>query len=182
MTEKFYLLTAIRREDLDEYGHVNYRQLPKIYEKAQDAFMEDRNVSLRSLETDYGLRSFVRRMEIDYMQQLFEGDDIIIDTYLEVGNTSIVYNQHIEKNTGLTDPAQIASTMRLVVVMVDAEGEKASIPDEVRKKLQATLEERMQFGQADIKAADAVRNHWERRASISNIDEENLPDRWYRGE
>jgi YbgC/YbaW family acyl-CoA thioester hydrolase len=116
-------------EYIDAYGHVNYLSLPKIFERGQDAFMASHGLSFDDLQDRYGLRSFVRRMEVDYRGQLFEGDDIVVNTTLGLGTSSLTYDQSVNKND------EVIASSKLVVVLVDSEGRKTVIPDDVRKRL-----------------------------------------------
>ncbi len=121
--------TALRvtSEHIDQYGHVNYLALPRLYEIAQDRALEECELSFQGLETDYGLRSFVRRTELDYFDQLFQGDEVTVSTAVNIGNTSMTFDQHMEKAEKRT------SQYKLVVAVVDSEGRKAKIPDDVRE-------------------------------------------------
>ncbi len=40
-------------------------------------FMQERGLGFAKLENEYGLRGFVRIMELDYLEQLFEDDEMI---------------------------------------------------------------------------------------------------------
>ena len=83
--------------------------------------------SFQGLETDYGLRSFVRRTETDYFGQLFEGDKVAVTTTVDVGNTSMTFDQYMEKGERKT------SQYKIVVVTVDWKGRKAPRPDGIKE-------------------------------------------------
>ena len=124
---EFQTSLRIDHEHIDQYGHVNYIALPKLYEIAQDKALEACGLSFQGLEADYGIRSFVKRMELDYFDQLFEGDEVNVITGVGIGNTSMIFDQHMKKAGAIT------SQYKMVVVAVDSEGKKASIPEAVRE-------------------------------------------------
>ncbi len=124
---EFKMSVRIDGEHIDQYGHVNYLALPKLYEIAQDRALEECGLSFQGLETAYGIRSFVRRTELDYFDQLFEGDEVNVITGIDIGNTSMTFDQHMEKAEKRT------SQYKLVVVAVDSEGKKVAIPEGIRE-------------------------------------------------
>ncbi|KKU94032.1 MAG: hypothetical protein UY26_C0003G0182 [Candidatus Jorgensenbacteria bacterium GW2011_GWA1_48_13] len=114
--------------DIDEYCHKNYKAYPRLFEPAQDAFMNERGIGFAAIEQLFGLRSPVKLMEVAYHQELREGDEVEITTEVSVGNTSITYYQAATKD------GVVAAEMKLVVVLTTSEG-PARIPDEIRAKL-----------------------------------------------
>ena len=124
---EFKTTLRIDGEHLDQYGHVNYRSLPLLYEIAQDRALEECGLSFQGLETKYGLRSFVRRTEADYFDQLFEGDDVLVTTSVNIRNTSMIFDQYMEKGQKRT------SQLKLIVVTVDSEGRKTAVPDDIKE-------------------------------------------------
>ena len=124
---EFKTVITIDNKHIDQYGHVNYQSLPILYEIAQDRALEECGLSFQRLETNYGLRSFVRRTETDYFGQLFEGDEVAVTTTVDVGNTSMTFEQRMEKK------GKITSKYKIIVVTVDSEGSKVGIPDDVRE-------------------------------------------------
>lgn len=60
-------------------------------------------------------------------KSLFQGDEVTVSTTVNIGNTSITFDQHMEK------AGKRASQYKLVVVAVDSEGKKAAIPEDVRE-------------------------------------------------
>lgn len=123
---EFKTLLKVTPEHIDQYGHVNYLAVPKLYEIAQDRALEECGLSFQKLETR-GIRSFVRRTELDYFDQLFEGDEVAVSTAVGIGNTSMTFDQYMEKAGKRT------SQYRLVAVAVDSEGKKTAIPEDVRE-------------------------------------------------
>ncbi len=124
---------TIGREHIDEYGHVNYKAAPSLFEAAQDDFLTkchpEMGLSFKYFEETFGLRSFVKKTDITWHDQLKEGDDCNISTSLELGKTSMKFYQSLEKADGLT------ISFFMVVVLVDSSGTPTPIPEDLRKLL-----------------------------------------------
>lgn len=115
---------------IDSYGHINYKKYPDLFRKGQDAFVKRLGISFNVLNEKYGIRSVVRSIRIEYLSEIRLTDSIRIKTTISsVGISSFVYEQEIKKG-GI-----IVTTCRLVVVMIDSNGEKKQIPPDIRQKL-----------------------------------------------
>ena len=119
---------TVGKEHIDQYGHVNYKSVPALLEEFQDALLIHENVSFASIETDFGLRSFVKKLEVTWDGELKEGDECWVSTILELGNTSMKFRQTINKDG-------VVATQLMVVVLVDSAGKPTPIPAELRKRL-----------------------------------------------
>ena len=121
---------TIGNEFIDQYGHVNYKRFPDIFEKGQDDLMERAGINFDQIEAQYGLRSFVITMKPTYKGQVKTGDQIKLHTAIDrIGNTSITYGQKME-NAG-TEVADF----QLVVVLVNSENKPTRIPDDLKQRL-----------------------------------------------
>jgi len=116
-------------EFIDQYGHVNYKAAPAILEEFQDALLFHAGVTFDSIEKDFGLRSFVKKVEVTWDGELKEGDECWVSTIMELGKTSMKFSQTLKKG-GLLVVSQL-----MVVVLVDSTGKPTAIPAELRKKL-----------------------------------------------
>ena len=121
---------VIGNEFIDQYGHVNYKRFPDIFEKGQDDLMERAGINFEQIEAQYGLRSFVITMKPTYKGQVKAGDQIRLHTVIDrIGNTSIAYGQRMENgDTGVAE-------FQLVVVLVNAEDKPTRIPDALKQRL-----------------------------------------------
>ena len=121
---------TIGNEFIDQYGHVNYKRFPDIFEKGQDDLMERAGINFDQIEAQYGLRSFVITMTPTYKGQVKTGDEVALHTVISrIGNTSIAYSQKMEM------VAIEVAAFQLVVVLVNSEGKPTRIPDDLREKL-----------------------------------------------
>ena len=121
---------TISNEFIDQYGHVNYKRFPDIFEKGQDDLMGKAGINFEQIEAQYGLRSFVMTMTPTYKGQVKAGDQIKLHTAIsKIGNTSIAYSQRME-NGG----AEVAD-FQLVVVLVNSEDKPTRIPDALKQRL-----------------------------------------------
>lgn len=119
---------TIGKEHIDQYGHVNYKSVPAVLEEFQDALLTHCDVSFVGIEKDFGLRSFVKKLEVTWDGELKEGDECWVSTVLELGNTSMKFRQALNKNG-------VVVSQLMVVVLVDNVGKPTAIPAELRKKL-----------------------------------------------
>lgn len=129
---------VITKEFIDQYNHVNYKAYPQLLEDGQNRLMDIAGtVGFEQIEKDYGLRSVVVAMNVEYKGDLKEGEQVKVHTSItRLGNTSITYNQWVEKE-GLRE-----TSLTLVVVLVDSQGKPTKIPDALREKLEPLLKKR----------------------------------------
>ena len=114
---------------IDQYGHMNYKAYPALFEPAQDEFMDSRGIGFVAIETRFGLRSVVKLMQVTCHGELLAGDSVDIATFAKAGTTSITYVQIAMKSDA------VAAEMKLVVVLVDKDGKPTPVPDEIREKI-----------------------------------------------
>lgn len=126
--------TVVPDDMADEYGHVNYKYFPRLFEPAQDAFMEKRGAGFVEIERRWSLRSFVKKLAVTYIGQVRPGESISITTELVLGNTSMTFKQGIRPHRG--SASVTAATIELVVVLVEADGTSCPIPDDLRAMLE----------------------------------------------
>ena len=127
---------VVDRKFVDEYGHINYLGFPELFEAGQDAHMAGLGFPFREIQEKFGLRSFVKAMSVTYRGQLFPEDVVHIKTEIsDIGNSSFTFRQIAEIEEEFIEDHQLAAEFELVVVLCGADGKKASIPDELRKRL-----------------------------------------------
>lgn len=121
---------VIGNEYIDQYGHVNYTAIPKMLEQFQDRLLEVyAKTSFQDIENRFGLRSFVKKMEILWDGEVRQGDISEVETTLDLGNTSMKFLQK------LLVYGRLAVTLSLIVVLVNKEGVSTPIPQELRQYL-----------------------------------------------
>ncbi len=116
---------TIGPELIDEYGHVNYKNFPGLFEPAQDAFMAERACSFDAIEKRWGLRSFVGRLVVSYRGQVFAGQIVRISTTVRTSVTSATFHQTMEGPNGLV------AELELLVIFVGETGKSTRIPKEL---------------------------------------------------
>lgn len=126
---------AIRPEFIDQYGHVNYKRFPDIFESGQDDLMEKCiEGGFDGVDSTYGVRNFVKRTDTTINGQLLAGDEVLQHTSIgRLGSTSITFNQRMEKD------GQNVADQTMVVVIVDKDNKPLPIPEDLRGKLQPYL-------------------------------------------
>lgn len=124
------VLLFIRKSLTDKYGHIGYKKYLDIFRRGQDGFMKLRGVSFKSLYSQYGIKTVVRSLSIDYMHQAFAREKLQLVTCVEkVGNSSFIYSQSLSRD-GVT-----IAVSRTVAVMLGPNGSKIAIPEKVRQKI-----------------------------------------------
>ena len=118
---------------IDEYGHVNYKHFPSLFEPAQDAFMKQRKIGFAEIEKAYGLRSVIKKCAVTYHYQLFEGKEVWVETTLRLGTTSLTYTQVMKD--WMMGVAACVATLELVVVLIESDGKPCPIPEDLRALL-----------------------------------------------
>lgn len=121
---------TIGNEHIDQYGHVNYTAVPKMLEQFQDRLLEIyANTSFQDVENRFGLRSFVKKMEILWDGEIKQGNICEVETTLDLGNTSMKFLQKLLLH------GRVVITLFLVVVLVNKEGVPTPVPQELRDRL-----------------------------------------------
>lgn len=124
------LEVVIKKSYVDKYGHVNYKKYLDLLRWGQDNFAKKREISFSKIERTFGLRSVIRQMSIEYVDQVFPFEKVEIKTRVEkVGNSSFVYSQEILHGE------KIVTRFTSTIVMIDKNGKPATIPPDVRTKL-----------------------------------------------
>lgn len=121
---------VIGPEFIDSYGHVNYKAYFALLEPAQDQYIEDRGLNgFDEIERRFGLRSFVKKVELINNSELLEGDKAVVTTSIgHIGNTSFSFIQSIA-----LDGRNVAD-YTIVIVLTNEQG-KAPIPNQLRDDL-----------------------------------------------
>ena len=122
---------VIGPEHIDQYRHVNYKGIPALLEPFQDTLLARAGTSFDDIEKRFGLRSFVKKMEITWSGELKEGDVCGIVSALTLGNTSMTFRQEIYEATR-SSFGKPEVQLVMVVVMVNSADVPTLIPEELR--------------------------------------------------
>lgn len=124
------LEVVIKKSYADKYGHVNYKKYLDLFRRGQDDFAKKHGVDFWEIERGYGLRSVIRKMSIEYVEEVFPSERVSIKTRVEkVGNSSFTYSQEISRGE------KTVTLFLMTVVMIDKNGKSASVPQDIRVKL-----------------------------------------------
>ncbi len=81
MTEPLTYTTTVRPEWIDHNGHMNVAYYVLAFDEATDAAYEEWGIGLDYPNTS-GCSVFTLGMNVDYLSELFEGDEIRVETGL----------------------------------------------------------------------------------------------------
>lgn len=120
----------IHYHDTDCGGIVYYANYLKYLEEARYEFFEKLGFSVKKLAEE-GVLFVVARQEIDYKSSARYGDEIHIDTWIsEVGRVKIWFEYKILNKEG-----EVLVKARTLMVCVDQNIKKRSIPADIKEKL-----------------------------------------------
>ncbi len=126
---------TVQPEWIDHNGHMNVAFYVLAFDLATDEFYEGLNIGLTHQETGYS--TFTLGMNVDYLQELFEGDPIRVETqlldwdYKRVHYIHMMY--HVEKG-------YLAATNECLGMHVGYESRKSEpFPDTVQTGLESML-------------------------------------------
>ncbi|MDJ0941783.1 MAG: thioesterase family protein [Woeseiaceae bacterium] len=123
---------TVRPEWIDHNGHMNVAYYVVAFDEATDTVYEDWGLGLAYPEQS-GCSVFTLGMNVDYLGELFEGDDVRIDTRLMDHDAKRIHYFHemYSEATG-----RLVSTNECLCMNVDlASRRSAPFPDDVREKL-----------------------------------------------
>ncbi|MBU4351560.1 MAG: acyl-CoA thioesterase [Nanoarchaeota archaeon] len=124
------LETKVTDQDVDFYKHADYSNYLKWYKQGHQDFLESNGLSFQEMQENYGVKTFVRHADVEYLGQLFEGNNISINTSVDkIGTTSMRYNQLI------TCEEKVVSKAKITVVFTDKYNKPTKVPDEIRQLL-----------------------------------------------
>lgn len=128
--EKVNIDVLVMKKDIDECNHAKYSAHLEWYKLGHQAFLESAESSFEVLNKDYHINPMVRHVNVDYLAQIFEGDNLCIETEIcNLGRTSLTYSQSIKcDNT-------TKSTAKITVVFTNFDGKPVKIPDDIRARL-----------------------------------------------
>ena len=115
-------------------GVVYYANYLKFLEEARTEWLEQRNISVKSL-MDRGLLFVVYRQEIDYKYPAFYGDTISVETKVtSLSDIRIEFYYEIKNQDG-----RLLSKAKTVMVCVSKSLEATPLPDDIKQNLSKEL-------------------------------------------
>ena len=122
-------------EWIDHNGHMNVAYYVLAFDLATDEFYEGLNIGLTHQETGYSV--FTLGMNVDYMQELFEGDPIRVETQLVDWDHKRVHYIHLMYHA---EKGYLAATNECLGMHVGYESRKSEpFPQAVQARLDEVL-------------------------------------------
>ena len=123
---------AVKPEWIDHNGHMNVAYFVLAFDIATDAVYEAWGIGLDYPETS-GCSVFTLGMNVDYLGELFVGDNIRIDTSLVDHDSKRIHYFH---RMIKADTEQLVATNECLCMNVDLSTRKACVfPEDVSRKL-----------------------------------------------
>jgi len=117
-------------EDTDLAGIVYYANYLKFIERGRTEFVRERGIDQAALREEIGVVFAVRRVEADYLAPARFGDDLSVETEVEViKGASLVMTQRVVR------AHEVLFAARVVLVAINREGAAARLPADIRRLL-----------------------------------------------
>jgi len=125
----FETAISVRTYELDMLGHVNNAVYLNWLEQARLAAMEACGYPVRTLAQ--GWLTNIVRVEVDFRQAVFYGDELLVTTELEsVGRTSFTLGGEILR----LPEREVVASARSVLVWLDPRGRPTPVPPELARR------------------------------------------------
>lgn len=121
-----------RSYELDTFGHVNHAVFLNYFEHGRFQAFRDLGYPPEQI-TDRGEGIHVVRVEVDYLKEVFLGQELEIRT--GVGSARNSSMTLVQEAGAPGDPETVFARARVVLVWVGPDRRPMRIPDEVRKLL-----------------------------------------------
>jgi len=117
-------------EDTDLAGIVYYANYLKFIERGRTEFVTARGIDQAALQEATGIVFAVRRVEADYLSPAKFGDDLVVETEVEVvKGASLVMLQRVTRG------GKVLFSARVVLVAINRAGVAARLPADIRRLL-----------------------------------------------
>jgi len=117
-------------EDTDLAGIVYYANYLKFIERGRTEFVRARGIDQTKLRAETGIVFAVRRVEADYLAPARFGDDLSVETQVEVvKGASLVMLQRV------TRAGEVLFSARVVLVALTKGGTATRLPADIRRLL-----------------------------------------------
>ena len=126
---------TVQPEWIDHNGHMNVAYYVLAFDLATDEFYEGLDIGITYQETGYSI--FTLGMNVDYLQELFEGDLIRVETRLLDWDHKRVHYIHMMYHV---EKGYLAATNECLGMHVSYEGRKSEpFPELVQSELEKML-------------------------------------------
>ncbi len=117
-------------EDTDLAGIVYYANYLKFIERGRTEYVRALGIDQAALRNETGIVFAVRRVEADYLAPAVFGDDLTVETEVEVvKGASLVMLQRVVRD------GRVLFSARVVLVALAADGSAARLPADIRRLL-----------------------------------------------
>ncbi len=123
----------IRWSDLDGFGHVGHRSFLALLEEGRDEWID------ALVGEGYAARFIIRRIEIDYLSQMTQADDIarITIAFGRAGRTSIVTAEEVH---AVSDGRLVARAQCVIVLLDDDFATPIALPEALRTRIETAAQ------------------------------------------
>jgi acyl-CoA thioester hydrolase len=120
----------IRWSDLDGFGHVSHRSFLALLEEGRDEWID------ALVGEGYASRFIIRRIEVDYLSQMTQADDIarVAVSLGSAGRTSLVTAEEVH---AASDGRLVARAACVVVLLDDDFARPVELPAALRARIEA---------------------------------------------
>ncbi|MCK5452884.1 MAG: acyl-CoA thioesterase [Calditrichia bacterium] len=126
---EFITTFKVRSYECDSYGHVNNAVYLNYLEFARMSALFENGFTLDKMK-EKGYLVFVKKIEIEYRNPLYQDDEISVKTFTsESRNTSGTFTQQIFRK----DEDQPAAEAKVTWVFTNFKGKPIPIPAEIRE-------------------------------------------------
>lgn len=138
MSDLFTYRVKVKPEWIDHNGHLNVAYFVLAFDYTTDAYYETLLIG-NAYPEESGCSVFTLGMDVDYLSELFAGDEVEITTQLLDWDYKRLHYYHtmVNLSTGI-----IAATNECLGMNVNLESRRsAPFPDQVQQKLRELLEQ-----------------------------------------
>jgi len=132
MSELFTYRIKIKPEWIDHNGHLNVAYFVLAFDFATDAIYEKWGIG-SDYQEQSGCSVFTLGMNVDYLQELFSGDEIEIRTQLLDWDSCKIHYLHTMWHIGIGEMAAFNECLVMNIRLEDKK--RASFPTQVQQKL-----------------------------------------------
>ena len=131
----FKSIIDVSSRDTDSLGHVNNTSLPLWFETSRNSFYKIFNPEMDLNPKTWNL--IMVHTEVDYLDQIFYGDDVEVRTFIKnIGNSSVKVYQEAWQNDDLK-----ATGIAILVHFDFNTQQKVPIPENIKEELEKHLYE-----------------------------------------
>ncbi len=112
------------------YKHLGHEGYPVLFSAERSRILSEHGITLKKLESDYQIRAFVRKLNVDYKTPVKEGDRVtLITSATQPRDIEIIF--HHEMRTGKT----LDASSDCSYIVLDLLNKPISVPPELLEEL-----------------------------------------------